>query len=341
MLDTLVGLYPKASIIIVDDNSKDGTVLKAREFGEGRDITVIERDPEKKGLTASIMDGILAAKTDLFVVMDSDFQHPPSSVGDLVEKLHDGNDIVIGVREDRGKLSSARRFASWGADAMARSYLRFKRQQLSIDTMSGFFGGRTKLCQSVIEKKGDKFEMKGFKALFDLLKFVPRDTKIAEVEFKFNSRRSGQSKLSSTIIFSIMRQCGFGGKMLAVSISFFLTNVLGRYVAALGFGLLFTFGVFNITGTFLSPVFTYSIVVAMLLAIAYLVVANKLLFTTGSKNGAIRGMKLVYSGFTGYLISLYVFYTIFSDITEVQMMFLFLGFGIGFAYDSISVLLKK
>lgn len=341
MLEKLMELYPKASIVVVDDNSKDGTVQKAQRFGEGRDVTVIERDPAKKGLTASIMDGIVAAKTEHFIVMDSDFQHPPASVADLVEKLHEGNDMVIGVREDRGKLSSARRFASWGADAMASSYLRFKRQQTSIDTMSGFFGGRTALCKSIIEKKGDKFEKRGFKALFDLLKFVPKNAKIAEVEFKFNSRRSGQSKLSSTIILSIMRQCGIGGKVLAISTSFFLTNVMGRYMAALMFGLLFTFGVFELTDTFLTPALTYSIVVAMFLAIGYLVVANKLLFTVDSKNGIVRGMKLVFSGFTGFLVILYVFYSIFSDITGVQMLSLFFGFGISFAWDSLSIVIKK
>jgi len=341
MLETLAGLYPKASIIVVDDNSKDGTAQKAQRFGESHNVTVIERDPEKRGLTASIVDGISAANTEFFVVMDADFQHPPASVADLVQELHERNDMVIGVREDRGKLSSMRRFASWGADTMARTYLRYKRQPLSIDTMSGFFGGRTELCRSVIEKKGDKFEMKGFKALFDLLKFVPKDSKIAEVEFKFNSRRSGESKLSSTIILSIMRQCGMGGKALAASTSFFLTNVIGRYVGALAMGLLFTFGIFNLTGTYLTPAYTYSIIAAMFLAIGYLVVANRVLFTNRSKNGIVRGAKLVFSGFSGYLVSLYVFYMIFMDISRVQMMFLFLGFGIAYMYDAVSVLMKK
>ncbi|QLH75033.1 MAG: glycosyltransferase [Methanomassiliicoccales archaeon] len=341
MLEALVGLYPKASIIVVDDNSKDGTVQKAREFGMRHDIIVIERDPDKKGLTASIMDGIMATKTEFFVVMDADFQHPPESVGRLVQELQNGNDLVIGVREDRGKLSSMRRLASWGADTMARTYLRFKGQPTSVDTMSGFFGGRTELCKRVIETKGDKFEMKGFKGLFDLLRFVPKGSKIAEVEFKFDSRRSGQSKLSSTIILSIMRQCGIGGKALAITTSFFLMNVFGRYIAALLLGLVFTFGVFQMTGTFLTNELTYSIVVAMLLAIGYLVVANKLLFMSGSRHGIVRGAKLVFSGFTGYLASLYVFYTLFSDISQVQMFSLFLGFGIGFVWDSLVVSLKK
>ncbi|OPY34521.1 MAG: Glycosyltransferase AglE [Methanomassiliicoccales archaeon PtaU1.Bin124] len=342
MLETLVGLYPKASILVMDDNSKDGTAQKAREFAaKGHDVTVVSRDPSDKGLTASIFDGIMHSKTDFFVVMDSDFQHPPTSVGELIEKMHEGSDMAIGVREDKVELSSARMMASWAANAMASSYLRWKRQPRSSDIMSGFFSGRTQLCQKVIRENDGKFERKGFKGLFDLLKFVPRDAKISEVVFKFNSRRSGESKLSSTIIISIMRQCGIWGKALAAATTFFIIDIRGRYLAALLLGLLFTFGVLRLTNTILTADMINSMLLAIFLSISYLVIANRLLSNVGRRDGIVQGAKLVFTGFSGYLISLYAFYWVFSDINTVQMLSLFLGFGIGFLYDSSSMIFKK
>ncbi|HSV42492.1 MAG TPA: glycosyltransferase, partial [Methanomassiliicoccales archaeon] len=275
MLKALTGLYPKASVLVMDDNSRDGTAEKVNELADlGHDVKVVVRDPSDKGLTASIIDGIALARTEYFVVMDCDFQHPPASVADLMDSMIQGSVLTIGVREDKFELSSTRKFASWGANTMASVYLRWKRRPTSEDTMSGFFAGRTDTFRSVIEDRQNKFERRGFKALFDLLKFLPRDSNISEVEFRFDSRRSGESKLSSIIILSIMRQCGIWGRGLAVVTSFFLTNMVGRYLTSLILSLLFTFGILGLTDTILTAEMSNAILVALLIAIGYLVVAN-------------------------------------------------------------------
>ncbi len=342
MIETLSRLYPGSNIIVVDDNSQDGTPQKAKELAaRGLHVTVIDRDPKDRGLSASIFDGILASKTASFVVMDSDFQHPPERAGDLVAQLDQGNDMVVGVREDFSKLSSGRKMASWGANTMAATYLRYKKQPSTGDNMSGFFAGRTEMCQSIIRENMKRFERRGFKALFDILKFLPDGAKVAEVEFRFSERRSGISKLSSTIVISIMKQCGIWGKTLAAITSFFLTNMFGRYMAALILGLIITYGVLNLTDTVWTEELTYTILLAMLISLGYLVVANRLLFTVGSKDGIVRGLKLVFSGLSGFLVSLYVFYYVFDDISEAQMFALFTGFLIGFAWDSFGLNLKN
>jgi dolichol-phosphate mannosyltransferase len=343
MMETLDSLYPNAGIIVVDDHSKDGTADIALEFGKKRaKVQVVQRDPADKGLTASIMDGIMHADTKYFVVLDSDFQHPPESIAGLVKELINGNDMAIGVREDKMELSFSRKWASIGAHAMANSYLHAKRQPTSRDTMSGFFAGRSDLCQKVIVAKGNKFERAGFKGLFDLLKFMPRGIKIAEVEFKFNSRRAGESKLSSRIILSIMRQCGIGGKLLAYTSMFFLTNMMGRFIAASGLGLLFTFWFLGMIGVGITwnSTLIVSTIASLIFAVAYIVFANKVMFTHGSRKGLLLGSKLVATGFSGYLISLYIFYIAFSTVTEIQMVSMFFGFGIGYAFDAVGASIK-
>ena len=338
MMETLDRLYPNAGIIVVDDHSKDGTADIALEFGKHRaKVQVVQRDPDDRGLTASIMDGIMHADTKYFVVLDADFQHPPESIAGLVQELINGNDMAIGVREDKMELSLTRKWASIAAHEMAVSYLHAKRQPTSKDTMSGFFAGRSDLCQKVIEVKGSKFERAGFKGLFDLLKFMPRDSKIAEVKFKFNSRRAGESKLSSRVILSIMRQCGIGGKALAFASMFFLTNMIGRFIAALGLGLLFTFGFLGWIGVGITwnSTLIVATIASLILAVSYIVFANKVMFTHGSRKGLLLGAKLVGTGFSGYLISLYIFYIAFSTVTDIQMVSIFFGFGIGYAFDAV------
>ena len=113
IIETISRLYPSSKVIVVDDNSSDGTPERVLERYPSSDrVKVVRRDPKDRGLTASIMDGILKADTKYFVVMDADFQHPPQSLGGMVESLIGGNDLVIGVREDKMSLLFYRQIAS-------------------------------------------------------------------------------------------------------------------------------------------------------------------------------------------------------------------------------------
>ena len=230
----LFRLYPGVHVTVVDDSSSDGT----GEAVEGlrathQNLKLIERHISKKGLTASVMEGIASVQTEYFVAMDADFQHPPASVADLYGELMKGADVAIGVRRDMGTLPLYRRAASWGAHKLAASYLWCRRQPRSRDLMSGFFGGRTEIAKNILRNKGDKFEPKGFKVLFDLLKFVPRDSKVAEASFTFGDRVSGNSKLNSDIILSLLKQCGSLGKVASFTVEFFFINKAGRVVGLL------------------------------------------------------------------------------------------------------------
>jgi dolichol-phosphate mannosyltransferase len=148
--------------------------------------------------------------------MDSDFQHPPSALKEIYESLTKGADLVIGTRKDRTALSFGRWVSSWIAQMMASFTLKFNGKQSSRDIMSGLFGGKAELFGNVIKKHENEFERRGFKALFDLLKFAPDNIVIKETFFEFGERQGGESKIGSKIIFSILRQCGRLGKFAAV-----------------------------------------------------------------------------------------------------------------------------
>jgi dolichol-phosphate mannosyltransferase len=341
MIETISSLYPSAKILVVDDNSTDGTVERvlARYSGLGA-VRVIRRDPDDKGLTASIMEGILNVDTKYFVVMDADFQHPPKSVADMVAKLSEGNELAIGVREDRLSMRFYRQFASWGAHAMARTYLASKRKQGSKDTMSGFFGGDAAVCQRIIQEHGGRFERQGFKALFDILKFAPKDIRIGEVVFTFDARRSGESKLNSRVVLSIMRQCGFLGKTVAAVSTFFVLRSAGRLLAALLLGLVSTLVAIYFTGEITTKVY-FNTILAMVSAATFMVLANELIVIIGGKDTFTRGMLIISVAFVGYIMNLYLSYSLNNDFLAVAIIPSMLGLTVAFSFDVIGARLHR
>jgi dolichol-phosphate mannosyltransferase len=336
MMEALDQLYPSSSILVMDDNSKDGTADIVRKFSEKRaNVEVVTRDRADRGLSASIFEGIIRTKTEFFVIMDADFQHPPAAVQGVMDSLLRGNDLAVGVRQDKMSLPFMRKMASIGANKLAASYLWMKRRPSTVDNMSGFFGGRADICREIAVEHADEFERRGFKALFDLLKFLPRSTKIEEVEFHFDTRRGGESKLNSNIIFSILRQCGYGGKFLAATASFLLTNMIGRFLFSMILGLGFTFGVLLVTGVAWDRDLITATIWSIGLATVYIVLANQWVFTRGRRDGIVLGAKLVFTGFSGYLLNLLVFYSLFYAMPSVQVVSSFLGFGIAYAWTTV------
>lgn len=342
MLESLLSLYPGVSIIVADDDSSDGTVESVLDLAAAHPrTTLLRRDPQDRGLTASVMEGITSAHTRFFVVMDADFQHPPECAVRMHAELLEGADLVVGVRDDIDNLGLPRKLASWGAHFLASTYLRAKGRAAPEDTMSGFFGGRTDLCQEVIRKDGCRFERAGFKVLFDLLKFLPQGTTVAEVSYTFSSRRSGRSKLSSRTVLSILRQCGTLGRGVALTADFLLINVIGRFLSALFLGLVLTFWVMGLLDMPYDGHVVTSIVLAFVMAMAYLVITNKYLLGKGRRNGLMLGAKLVFTGFTGYLISLYIFYMALSTSLTMHSWPMFLGFGMAYLWNSLSSVLPE
>jgi dolichol-phosphate mannosyltransferase len=336
MVRTLRYMYPRARVMVVDDGSQDGTEdIVARMASTDPRVSLVQRGGGDKGLTASIVQGILSTRTDYFVVMDSDFQHPPSAVADIITAVREGNDMVIGVRRTRGKLDMTRRASSWGAHFLANSYLWSKGQGRCKDTMSGFFGGSTEVCANVLKEHFDQLERTGFKALFDLLKFLPPGSRIVEVEFDFGDRRGGESKLDSKVVLSIMRQCGVAGKAAAAITEFMFTHTLGRFVATLSLGLISTFAFLTLAHEAWDSSMTFSTVVAFSLAMVYLAIASELFFKKRREDSIVRGANLIFTGLVGYILNIYALYIFTSSLTTVQVISTFIGFAVAFSWDVV------
>ncbi|MBD9582574.1 MULTISPECIES: glycosyltransferase family 2 protein [Delftia] len=108
--------FPEIQILVVDDGSSDGTAQTAISAG-----AQVVRHPYSKGNGAAIKTGARAAAGEIIVFMDADGQHDPADIPRLLEKIHQGHDMVVGARQKGSQASVGRglangfynRLASW------------------------------------------------------------------------------------------------------------------------------------------------------------------------------------------------------------------------------------
>jgi dolichol-phosphate mannosyltransferase len=179
-------------IIVVDDDSPDGTWQVAEELaGDNAHLRVIRRRGEK-GLATAVIAGWKAARGDILGVMDGDLQHPPQVLSELLSSIvNTGADVVIASRNVPGggvsDWSLFRRSISWGATSLTTLILSgiF---QITRDPMSGCF----LVKRSVVDF--DNLNPEGYKILLEVLARGDYRT-VVEVPYSFQERKEGGSKL--------------------------------------------------------------------------------------------------------------------------------------------------
>ena len=123
-------------IIVVDDDSPDGTgqLVKDRYPGS-KNITCIVRK-DKRGLATAIRMGILNASGDVIVLMDTDFNHDPERVPGMIELLSKC-DIVVGSRYTAGGGMLGPQYRYWGS-YLFNLFIRMTIGLETADNLSGF-----------------------------------------------------------------------------------------------------------------------------------------------------------------------------------------------------------
>jgi len=193
----LLDLPPGLRVIVVDDNSPDGTGDLADALAAASDgrVSVIHR-PGKLGLGTAYVAGFrqaLAEGAEYVLTVDADFSHNPRYIPAILEKAQSGYDLVIGSRYVRGGDTDhplVRKVFSEGANTFARAMLRLRAR----DATAGFRCYR----RAVLESVGlDEIRSSGYSFLIEMLyRAQQRGWRIAEVPILFEDRRRGRSKIS-------------------------------------------------------------------------------------------------------------------------------------------------
>jgi dolichol-phosphate mannosyltransferase len=194
-------LDDRFELIVVDDDSPDGTWKLAAEIAETNPHVRVMRRCQERGLATAVVRGWQIARGDVLAVIDGDLQHPPELVGDLWRLVHvDGADLAIASRHapggSPGESSFVRKLISQSLRLVGWIALPSIFGRIS-DPMSGYFA----LRRSCIE--GKELDPKGYKILIEVLgrgKII----EIRELGYTFSSRNSGVSKATFRVFWEYL-----------------------------------------------------------------------------------------------------------------------------------------
>jgi dolichol-phosphate mannosyltransferase len=197
LVETIRQYAPNASILIIDDNSPDGTGKIADELHESLpDIHVIHR-PGKLGLGTATLAAIRFAiehRFDLLLNLDADFSHPPRFIPDLLAGMAD-HDVMIGSRYVpgggvEGGFTLKRQFMSAGINGYSRLLL-----GLTSKDNSGAF--RCYRVSKLAEIDLERVRSRGYSFQEEILFWCQAvRCRIGETPIIFENRRSGTSKIN-------------------------------------------------------------------------------------------------------------------------------------------------
>ena len=310
MLDSIVQTVSPysaagAEIIVVDDNSPDGTAeiasMYAKNISDNKKLHVqVIRREGKFGLSSAIVAGLQSATGDMLVVMDGDFSHPPQVIPSIIDALQDSScDIVVASRYVKGGSIIGwpfkRRLMSKGATKIAQYGLGIEVK----DPVSGFFAFRRHII------RGIKFDAIGYKMLLEIL-VKTKGARVKEVPYTFINRRIGTSKLDASVIFdyirAIMRLYRYGKsirqKERRMSVHFF--SKAGRFYTVGASGLFVNYIASLFFNTLTPNVwYLYSTVIGILISMTSNFFLNKL-WTFEDRKFRLKETGIQYGMFIGF-----------------------------------------
>src|SRR5574343_260035 len=201
-------------LLIVDDNSPDGTAAKVKELQiKYNDRLFLEVRQKKSGLGTAYVHGFkwaLSHNYEYIYEMDADFSHNPNDLEKLYEACKNGADLAIGSRYSKGV-----NVVNWPLNRVLLSY--FASVYVKIitgmkihDATAGFICYRRNVLETI---NLDKIKFVGYAFQIEMkYRAFVKKFKIEEVPIIFTDRTLGESKMSGAII----REAVFGVIMLRI-----------------------------------------------------------------------------------------------------------------------------
>ena len=201
LVEQIFKLDPSYHLLIIDDNSPDGTADKVKELKSVFDNLFLEERPGKAGLGTAYLFGFnwaLKNGYDAVVQIDADLSHDPNDIPKLISELKD-HDLIIGSRYVEGvsvvNWPIRRLILSYGANI----YSRFITGMPINDGTGGFKAWSSSILQKIelnkVRSQGYSFQIEmNFRAW-------RLGARIKEQPIIFVDRTIGESKMSKTIMY--------------------------------------------------------------------------------------------------------------------------------------------
>lgn len=185
----------KFEVILVDDNSDDGSMLIAQQLHSHYPWLKMIVRKDKRNLSQSILEGFKHAQYPIVLTLDADLSHPPEKIPELLSAITPSVDMAIGSRYVAGGTIDknwplARILSSRLSALAAKIALRLKIK----DPLSGFIAIR----KETVTSKMHLLQPRGWKIGLEII-VKCGCKKIVEVPIHFSERTSGKSKLSLSI----------------------------------------------------------------------------------------------------------------------------------------------
>ncbi len=194
--------YQDLDILVIDDNSYDGTLEKLCRWTKTKDNIFLIKRERKLGLGTAYITGFkwgLKRNYKYFFEMDADLSHDPSKIPEFIEKIKEGYDLVIGSRYLKGinivgwdiKRLLLSKFANW----YALTILNIK----NLTDITSGYRVYTRECLESIDL--NRVKSNGYAFQIEMAyKVIKKGLKVGEIPIIFYERNGGSSKMNKYII---------------------------------------------------------------------------------------------------------------------------------------------
>jgi dolichol-phosphate mannosyltransferase len=204
IVDEVLAQDDRIEILVVDDNSPDGTGKVADQLGEKTGRVHVLHRPAKVGLGAAYRAGLseaLRLGADIVIQMDADFSHPPATLKEMLHEIED-HDIVMGSRYVNGIT-----VVNWPIERILISYFGnvYARWVTGLSTTDATGGFRC-IRRELLERIGfERIRSDGYSFQIEMnYRFDKYGARIKELPFFFVDRTRGESKLNLSIAFETL-----------------------------------------------------------------------------------------------------------------------------------------
>lgn len=200
LISKVLSVYPGINVLVVDDNSPDGTANIVKKIMEKEPRVHLIQRKGKLGLGTAYIEGFKYALTkgfDAIFEMDADFSHNPEDIPRFIEALQDA-DLVIGSRYLTGV-----NVINWPLQRLILSYFAnlYTRKITGMPVRDATGGFKCFRAEALKQINLDKIKTNGYGFQIEMnFRMWAKGFRIKEIPIIFVDRRNGVSKMNKKII---------------------------------------------------------------------------------------------------------------------------------------------